>query len=541
MNRFFTLLLAASCLTAVGQVTYPYNPDGNADGDIAVGDLQDFLVTYGNPFSPSEIMVGDSSLTYWVEQLSQTIQDQESLINALQIPTTRSLSFPDGYGGEFVSFSLTESDYTVPDGKNLFLTNQFVSEDLIPVITVDNVPVFAVDGGPSVSWFGQGNSYAVGSGSTLSYVDIVNASPQINMSGVLVDKSVEVVIIDLLTEEFIVPQGTNAHLVASYTEGFTPYPKVSIDSIPFFRVQGSGYMPSNLLGSHVFATSGQTIRGFDTDNSELLTLTCYLAPVDYFDTPLQDPSDEDPAEDNLGPCQGEFTVNYHGYDYELVEIGEQCWFAENLKTELYRNGEVITFGDENSWPSDSQGRQVIYGQRENYNCTGWYWPSEALSFSADACDSEAVLEAFGRLYNWPVVNDSRQICPSGYTVPTDEDWFDLEIHLGLGFQVANVFGDRRFYNEGLKLKSSLGWWASDEAAGNDLVGFAAQPAGEASGNGAVVYSNAGQWGLWWTSSPNGDSGGTLMATARAVRSNFKGISRFVAPRTNGYSIRCIKD
>ena len=43
MTRFLTLLLAASCLTAVGQVTYPYNPDGNADGDITVGDLQDFL------------------------------------------------------------------------------------------------------------------------------------------------------------------------------------------------------------------------------------------------------------------------------------------------------------------------------------------------------------------------------------------------------------------------------------------------------------------------------------------------------------------
>ena len=40
MNRFFTLLLAASCLTAVGQVTYPYNPDGNADGDTNA-ELQD--------------------------------------------------------------------------------------------------------------------------------------------------------------------------------------------------------------------------------------------------------------------------------------------------------------------------------------------------------------------------------------------------------------------------------------------------------------------------------------------------------------------
>ena len=98
MNRFFTLLLSASCLTAVGQVTYPYNPDGNADGDIAVGDLQDFLGTYGNPFSPSEIIVGDSSLTYWVEQLSQTVQEQQEMIELLKGGDSRSLLYPDGLG-----------------------------------------------------------------------------------------------------------------------------------------------------------------------------------------------------------------------------------------------------------------------------------------------------------------------------------------------------------------------------------------------------------------------------------------------------------
>ena len=78
MNRFFTLLLAASCLTAVGQVTYPYNPDGNADTLIGVTDLQDLLVVYGNPFLPSEIMVGDSSLTFWVEQIAQLLEQQQA-------------------------------------------------------------------------------------------------------------------------------------------------------------------------------------------------------------------------------------------------------------------------------------------------------------------------------------------------------------------------------------------------------------------------------------------------------------------------------
>ena len=43
MNRFFTLFLAASCLTADGQVTYPYNPDGNADSLIGASDIQDLL------------------------------------------------------------------------------------------------------------------------------------------------------------------------------------------------------------------------------------------------------------------------------------------------------------------------------------------------------------------------------------------------------------------------------------------------------------------------------------------------------------------
>ena len=53
MNRFFTLLLAASCLTAVGQVEFPYNPDENGDGFIGVVDLQGLLSAYGTEFDNS--------------------------------------------------------------------------------------------------------------------------------------------------------------------------------------------------------------------------------------------------------------------------------------------------------------------------------------------------------------------------------------------------------------------------------------------------------------------------------------------------------
>ena len=79
MNRLLTLLLAASCLTAVGQVTYPYNPDGNADSLIGASDIQDLLSGYGLPFSPSEILVDGQTLTTVLTQLQNSIDSLSGL------------------------------------------------------------------------------------------------------------------------------------------------------------------------------------------------------------------------------------------------------------------------------------------------------------------------------------------------------------------------------------------------------------------------------------------------------------------------------
>ena len=43
----------------------------------------------------------------------------------------------------------------------------------------------------------------------------------------------------------------------------------------------------------------------------------------------------DGAANASGPCAGQDHVTYHGYDYAIVEIGDQCWFAENLR-DIYR-------------------------------------------------------------------------------------------------------------------------------------------------------------------------------------------------------------
>ena len=106
------------------------------------------------------------------------------------------------------------------------------------------------------------------------------------------------------------------------------------------------------------------------------------------------------------PETSEFTcgdpVNYHGYDYATVQIGEQCWFAENLRTEHYANGDAIPGELSNSeWSRHCKGLRRL----REHAPTSMLWP----------------------LYNWYAVEDARGLCPSGWHVPTDGEIYMLEL------------------------------------------------------------------------------------------------------------------
>jgi len=86
MRTLLSIVLISLCfsLSAQETINYPYNPDGNADGTITVPDLQDFLGNYGSPFSPAEIMVGDTALSEWIQILYQALEDQQAVIESMQ-------------------------------------------------------------------------------------------------------------------------------------------------------------------------------------------------------------------------------------------------------------------------------------------------------------------------------------------------------------------------------------------------------------------------------------------------------------------------
>ncbi len=193
-------------------------------------------------------------------------------------------------------------------------------------------------------------------------------------------------------------------------------------------------------------------------------------------------------------------VSYQGYVYSTVLVGDQCWFAENLRSEHYENGDAIPASlDADEWLSTTAGAAVVYDGDDSYE------------------------EAYGRLYNWYTVDDVRGLCPSGWHVPTDEEWTVMTDHLG-GETVA-----------GGQMKSTFGW--SSGGNGTNSSGFSGLPGGYRNvGLYSAGFSGAGEFGSWWSSSLDG-----LEAWARDLYYGNESISRYNDVPRFGMSVRCIQN
>ena len=206
-------------------------------------------------------------------------------------------------------------------------------------------------------------------------------------------------------------------------------------------------------------------------------------------------------------------LSYQGYDYATVQIGEQCWFAENLRTEYYQNGDVIPNEPEAAeWSTASIGLQTIYGE----GVLGV--PDSLLNvFYSD----------YGLLYNNLSVHDERNICPFNWHVPSDEEWIDLEVFSGMSEVEAHSFGWRGT-GIGMQLKST----SEDEPSwnGSNLSGFSALPGGNRESNGG--YGDVLSYGVFWTSSEN---------IWRDLSTDEDRVRRGQGNINGGFSVRCLKD
>jgi len=204
-------------------------------------------------------------------------------------------------------------------------------------------------------------------------------------------------------------------------------------------------------------------------------------------------------------------LNYHGYDYATVQVGDQCWFAENLRTELYASGDPI--------PSDIQDSLL------------WATAGAQTYFLEDS----VYLEERGRMYNGHAVLDARGLCPTGWHVPSDGDFIQLEGATGMSeVDWESTEGDRGCSLEiGETWKSQTGWYPGEE--GTDLWGLSVQPSGyfltwEGFGN---AYTSS----EFWTSTPYD----ATRLWRRQVPADSGCLFRGWWELSVGSAVRCIKD
>jgi uncharacterized protein (TIGR02145 family) len=190
-----------------------------------------------------------------------------------------------------------------------------------------------------------------------------------------------------------------------------------------------------------------------------------------------------------------------GNVYHTVNIGSQVWLMENLKVTLYRNGKPIA----------------------NVNDTT-AWIDLNTSAYCDYLDNNINSSTYGKLYNWYAVNDTSNICPEGWHIPSNAEWEILSTYLG-GNQIAG----------GLLKEGGTYHWESPNIGATNTSGFTGLPGGFRSNDGLFGYIQ--EYGYWWTSDQLDIS--SSWCWGLTFEDPFLYKNAFT--KTYGLSIRCIKD
>lgn len=214
---------------------------------------------------------------------------------------------------------------------------------------------------------------------------------------------------------------------------------------------------------------------------------------------------------------GDAILDIDGNSYGTVEIGSQCWMTSNLNVTKFNDGSPIHQEvDNNTW--------------NTYTQPAFCW------YDNDATNGDT----YGALYNWFVI-DKGNVCPTGWHVPTDAEWCQMENAVETDVDPdCNTFG-MRGVEVGKNLKAST--WDGD-----NLTGFTGLPSGYRWGGQVPASSNKGAFSSIgsltqiWTATANGVSpSGFPAALKRNLNSGEGRVFRQRVAKQHGLPIRCVQD
>jgi uncharacterized protein (TIGR02145 family) len=252
--------------------------------------------------------------------------------------------------------------------------------------------------------------------------------------------------------------------------------------------------------SHTYSTAGiytVTLTASNSFGTDSVTKAGFITVS---------PSNDDAIIFNPNLTYGTMT-GIDGNTYKTIQICNQSWMAENLKTTKFNDGtDIPLVTEETAWV--------------NLTTPGYCWYDNDSAINANP---------YGALYNWYTINTGN-LCPSGWHVPNDAEWTTL----------INCLGGDVIAGGKLKEIGFAHWYDPNSGATNES-GFTALPGGHRDTDAKFRY--IGYYGYWWSATENN-------ATYAWYRTIYYDVGPFCGTcvisndyyyKMLGLSVRCVKD
>ena len=215
-----------------------------------------------------------------------------------------------------------------------------------------------------------------------------------------------------------------------------------------------------------------------------------------------------------------------GQVYNTVQIGNQCWMAENLNYGTMVNSNY-TGTNHSDQTNNGTAEKYCY---DNYasNCAiygGLYEWDEMMQYAASSKSNPSGVQG---------------ICPTGWHVPSDAEWTELENYLIAngynydGTTTGNKYAKSMASTTGWNTSSTIGEIGNNQST-NNSSGFTALPGGTRSSHGFFNY--LGNLGYFWSASESSAS----YAWFRYLLYNSSQVNRGNNNKQDGFSCRCVRD
>ncbi len=297
---------------------------------------------------------------------------------------------------------------------------------------------------------------------------------------------------------------------------------------------GGDYEEGESVSLEATPATGYQFVNWTLAGAQESTDASYTYTMPASDVTLVANFEEIPVSTDGQPCEGIPTVtDYDNNTYNTVHIGGQCWLKENLRVTKYTDGTEIPKRQTNAtWLTAGSSSEGAYSVYPYTSVTG--------------IDSEEqMLEYYGALYNGYAVDNSKGLCPTGWRVATPSDWDQLTNYLateyGYSLDISDANGVGNVLKSCRQVNSAQGgecntsehprWEFHSVHSGFDSFNFSALPGGYRMDDASfMIHSTSG---FWWTSSAGGQ--------AILIFYDYGGVSSYGLDKSNGLSVRCIKE